>query len=442
MSDDIKVKFSGDFTDVSKGAADASKRAGTAMSAWVGEYTKSLKESLVSTLALGSIIGGFISNIKATVDRFKEIDSMSRKLGVSRVELQQFSKLGKEFNIDMDTMARTIAFANKVIGGAALGNKDAQKSLMELGYTQNQVTAGNITAISVIQKLTENYEKNKKEHGDVIAQNILSKQSTEIFGRAGQDLIPIIKEGTEALKERIKTMQIYSDAEIKAGARMSRQYEKGKAKWDYHTGGKQLSEIGYRLDQADLDKIEQDFLDSKGVGHYESVTSGNPMSDIIGRLSEKTGVSKKDLNKEYFDFLKAKAKEKGWDMGDLSNVLQDKALTNSGVGQFWSTKNLGDKAAGFYLNMASRAENAQADIDKAEKAAAANTLDLTAGGGSGNVPVLAASSLQQIGGGDIASVSGLYHGNVEDYTRRTAEATEKMVSQDTPAAKKITSVAK
>jgi hypothetical protein len=50
---------------------------------------------------------------------------------------------------------------------------------------------------------------------------------------------------------------------------------------------------------------------------------------------------------------------------------------------------------------------------------------------SSATPVLAASSLQQIGGGDVSSVmSGLYSSGIEDNTRRTAEATEKLANKD------------
>lgn len=442
MSDDVKVKFSGDFTDVSKGATDASKKAGTAMSAWVGEYTKSLKDSLVGAVALGSIVDTFVGNFKKAFESFKEIDSMSRKLGVSRVELQQFSKVGKEFNIDMESMGRTISFANKVIGGAALGHKDAQKILMELGYTQNEVTAGNIQAIGVIQKLSENYEANKKAHGETIAQNILSKQATEAFGRTGADLIPIIKEGTEAMKERIKTMKIYSEEEVKSGARAARQLEKGQKKFAWWFGGRAATSVGSMMEQSDISDLEEEFLKKKNFNeNWVHIGDDSSMSGKLDILGKKTGVKKKDLNKEFNEFLLARAKAMGMDAGDLADVLASRGTQSFGwIGD--EGKDISEKRNAFYLNQSSMAANAQADKDKAEKAAAANTLDLTAGGGLGNVPVLAASSLQQIGGGDIASVAGLYHGNVEDYTRRTAEATEKMVAQDTPASKKITSVAK
>ena len=439
MSDDVKVKFSGDFTDVSKGAADASKKAGTAMGAWVGEYTNSLKNSLVGAVALGSIVDTFVGNFKKAFESFKEIDSMSRKLGVSRVELQQFSKVGKEFNIDMESMGRTIAFANKVIGGAALGQKDAQKSLMELGYTQNQVTAGNITAISVIQKLSENYDINKKAHGDVIAQNILSKQATLAFGRTGQDLIPIIKEGTEALKDRIATMKIYSEEEIKSGARAARQLEKGQRAFARFFGGRQATSVGHIMDQSEIGDLEEEFLKKKkfnpewmtGMDAYDET-----LTNKLNVLSKKTGASRKDINKEFSEFLLSKAKSLGMDSGDLADILSSRALTNVG---FFSTKNAGGKDESFYLSQAEMARNAQDKATRAEKEAAKNTLEIPS---TSNTPVLAASSLQQIGGGDIASVAGLYQSNVEENTRRTAEATEKLVSQDQPASKKITSVAK
>jgi hypothetical protein len=60
----------------------------------------------------------------------------------------------------------------------------------------------------------------------------------------------------------------------------------------------------------------------------------------------------------------------------------------------------------------------------------------------GQTSVMAASSLQQIGGGDVSSVMGVY--SVADNIRITAENTTKMAEKDQslPTAKTITSVAK
>jgi hypothetical protein len=60
----------------------------------------------------------------------------------------------------------------------------------------------------------------------------------------------------------------------------------------------------------------------------------------------------------------------------------------------------------------------------------------------GQTSVMAASSLQQIGGGDVSSVMGVY--SVADNIRITAENTTKIAQKDEslPTAKTITSVAK
>ena len=424
MSDDVKVKFSGDFTDVSKGAADASKKAGTAMGAWVSEYTNSLKNSLVGAVALGSIVGNFINNFKAAFEKMKEIDSIARKVGVTRVELQQFGKIGKEFNIDMETMGRSIAFANKTLGAAALGNKEAQKSLEGLGYSVKEVTGGNIRSIDVLYRLAEVYEKNKKEHGDVIAQNLLSKQTTQVYGRAGAELTAIIKEGTAALKERIATMKIYSEEEVRSGARAARQVEKGQMAFARFFGGNQSKIVGQQMDLAELRGFESEFKDIHG-----GAEENESMASYLNRNPK--------LKKEYSKFMMQKAKGAGWTASDLAAVFSMKSEGSmmENLLPFFRDK----ESRTFYQAQHENALYQQSKADAAAKAAASNPLSTIS---PSNIPVLAASSLQQIGGGDIASVAGMYSGNVEDYTRRTAEATEKLVSQDQPASKKITSVAK
>jgi FKBP-type peptidyl-prolyl cis-trans isomerase (trigger factor) len=53
------------------------------------------------------------------------------------------------------------------------------KLLLQLGFTQEQVTSGNIKATDVLYKLAESYEKNKKLYGETIAQNLRAKQTTD-----------------------------------------------------------------------------------------------------------------------------------------------------------------------------------------------------------------------------------------------------------------------
>ena len=84
MADDVKVKFGGDFTDVPKGAEAAANAAGTAMRGYFNTYAKGLKDKLASAFSLDSLITNFASRVSAQLEKFKEIDTISRKLVIVR----------------------------------------------------------------------------------------------------------------------------------------------------------------------------------------------------------------------------------------------------------------------------------------------------------------------------------------------------------------------
>ena len=207
-------------------------------------------------------------------------------------------------------------------------------------------------------------------------------------------------------------MKIYSDEEVKAGARTARFYEKGKAKLERTFGfGNFLESTGISLSIGDVERYQEEFVKEKGKGY-------DPTKH----------------KKEFFDYIFKRAKSEGYDAGELA--LTFTAMQGGGaLGLGRVTK----EQSSFYESMINFARNEEEKAAKAEQAAAKNELVPIK---ESNLPALAASSLQQIGGGDIASVANIYRGGVEDYTRRTAEATEKLVAQDQPASKKITSVAK
>jgi hypothetical protein len=318
MADDVKVKFGGDFTDVPKGAEAAATAAGTAMQGWVGKYANSLKDKLASAFSLENIVSKFVSSASAQLEKFKEIDTLSRKLGVSREELQKFSKIGKEFNLDMETMGRSIAFANKTLGASAMGNKEAQSKLLQLGYTQEQVNSGNIKATDVLFKLAESYEKNKKLFGETVAQNLLAKQTTDLFGRAGSDLVSIIKEGNVELKKRIELMGVYTESEVKAGAAADRAIERIEAKLQKNVIGKILMGLAALYESFEV----------FGVGG-----EGGIMEDALKRSGFKSRSDVKtqeDIDKLSKNFMEA-GKEAGYDPEDLIRISQAHKMTSVGL---------------------------------------------------------------------------------------------------------------
>jgi len=410
MADDVKVKFGGDFTDVPKGAEAAANAAGTAMRGYFNTYAKSLKDKLASAFSMESLVGGFLDRVNAQLEKFKEIDTLSRKLGVGREELQKFAKIGKEFNLDMETMGRSIQFANKTLGAAAMGNKEAQKKLLELGFTQKEVNSQHIKATDVLSKLSEEYEKNVKVKGKDAANTILAKQTTDSFGRAGSDLIPILKEGNEELKKRISLLEVYSDAEVKAGAAAARAKERAEARFNKIVVGRFISGSTRMLGENEL------------FGGYFASGEGGIMEQALKKsgFKSRSDVKTMEDTKKLSEAFAKIAGAEGYTPQELESAFA--SHINTSLFMSGKNKEVMENMQMFFNNMAHQADVNEAKANKSE--AQATPKEISA---------LAASSLQQIGGGDITSVmSGLANNDVASNIARTADATERIANQEAP----------
>jgi len=393
MSDvDVKVKFGADFSEINEGAETAVKSSGSALSKYFSDYAKGLKDKLAKAFSLDSIVSNIMDGMSERMEKFKEIDTLSRKLNVSRVELQQFEKIGKEFNIGIEAMGRNIAYANRTLGASANGSKTAQENLAKLGFTQKEITSGNIKATDVLYKLAEQYEVNAKRIGTAAASNILANNTTNMFGKGSDDLVTILKEGNAAIRDRIKLMDVYSESEVRGGARLARQKEKaeGAVKKIY---GKAVGFFGGNLEELEMGKIQNKAMQKAG---WEYTLENQINKEKIIKENPK-------LMQEIAKNMKEIAKEKGINESDLADMLR-------------ASKMYADR--GFNKILA----------DEIEKG-----IKKTVPGENEKLPgakALVASSLQEIGGGDIGSVmAGLGPNAIAENTLRTAVATEQIAAQ-------------
>ena len=402
MADDVKVKFGGDFSGISDGAASAGKIAGTALSASFKSYGDSIKASLANAFSVTNLMGKFFEGIKHSFEYFREIDELSRQLNVSREDLQRFGKLGKEVGISMETMGRSIQFANKTIGAATISAGAQRDTLKALGYTEAEVTSGKVKALDVMMKLAGEYDKN-------INSNIIAKHTTDMFGRSGGELNKILREGTEALKDRIDTMQVYSETEVRAAAAADRMYDKGvraiqaPIKGAIAGWGQIFTET---TAHSALETAQKKEFGTNWIGDAKNPNPEDIKPEQVDRIAKamRKSALKSGLDPEdYYETLLQLSKDA--DMGGHDIAMKVYARMN------------------------------EIDAKKKEK------KDLPEFG-SGASAVLASSTLQQIGGGDIASIfSGTYQEDMLDATKKTADSVTQLkdaVTAPGPAARKLT----
>ena len=383
MADDVKVKFGGDFTDIQKGASDASKKAGTALSGWVSDFKNSIASSLANAFSGANIFGTLISKAREQLREMAELDVLSKSLGVSSTELQQFGEMGKMAGASMDQMGRAVQNANRLIAQAAVGNKGSQAELKRLGFTQQEVTSGQIKALDIVYKLGEYYKQTGKE-------TVVAAHATAVFGDAGDQMVNILRQGNEAIRERIRLMQIYSEEAVRRGRRVNDTLERGEKIFYRETVGASFSTIG-------------------------QIAQTEQMRDIALKAAEEVGLNgaspselKPEKFKEFTDAILKNAASQGITAQDVADFYKDR-----------SEKGIGEANRLTSGRIASYAGLAALEEENLKKKQLGESRYL-----SSATPVLAASSLQAIGGGDIASVqTGMYEMASLDAARTTAEAT-------------------
>jgi hypothetical protein len=392
---DVKVKFSGDFSDVPKGADAAVQKAGSAMSGWFGDFSKSIGGQIAGIFAFTHVIG----KMKEAFEKFRGLDDMSKKLNINVVDLQKLTKVGVEYGISMDSIAMGMSKANILMGKASNGNVAAAKTLHDLGVTQEEINSGHLTAIDLMYKLAESYEKNH-DH------NKLAAAATAVFSRAGKEMVGVLKEGSAALRERIGLMKVFSEEEVRSGARTAREIERAEKtanKWLYQKPAGGYAKVLSRIEAATMviDATKEAGLDANSVTGIGSSTAKEALTSP-GKMSEIT----KNLIKQ--------GKREGWTTEDLANAMGVRA-----AGAFRS-----EEQSDFYSQIQGML------LNKAQEEEAAKNKKPGASGPTVS-EAFGVSSLQAIGGGDLGSImTSAAGGNAAlDAAEQTANNTKEIASK-------------
>lgn len=405
MAEDVKIKFGGDFSDVSKGASSATKKAGASLSSWFNEFKKSTEASILSSLALSNIFSNFVKGASEALHYFREMDlSLKRFGGSGDAQFQQLAKYGKEVGVSMETVARTTNYFNKVRDQAAKGNQSYVSILKQYGFTQKEISDGNISAVEALSRLADAYDKTGYE-------GLVSERAMHAFGIKGGELSAIFKNGRESLEAFTKSMGTMSRESI---ARLS----ETQAKIEY------------------LQRVMKETFQQKPLEAYANYYTTRTAELQVGQAIDSAFKT---------NWIGAKTEQTSGGGTLEQQALSDAATIASNFNDFIPAVKEAAKVAKYQSTW-----QGQSDQDRQYLAALANGLDAevkrmeakTVEKKPGlDIPLvkelLTSSSLQAIGGGDISSVmSGTIQASMLTAMQETASNTGKIAAG--PDATKVT----
>ena len=207
---DLVAKITLDTNEYEQGLNNAEQKSQT-FGDKVGSAVKkgsALAVAGVSAVATGATIMGkkFVDGINATAQYGDNVDKMSQKIGISAGSYQKWDYVMQRAGTSVDNLKMGM----KTLSQQAEKNSD---SFQKLGISQEEVA-------SLSQE--ELFERTVKGLANMEAGTERTALATELLGRAGADLGPLLNEGSDSIAEQMEIAEKYgmvmSDEAVKASA--------------------------------------------------------------------------------------------------------------------------------------------------------------------------------------------------------------------------------
>lgn len=175
-----------------------------------GRFSKATKVGAAAAAALG-VAAGYAG--KKIVDGAKDVaaygdkvDKMSQKIGISAESYQKWNYVMKLSDVNIDSLKMGM----KTLSQQAEKNSDA---FQKLGISQEEVQSLNQEQL---------FERTIKGLSDMEAGTERTALASQLLGRAGADMAPLLNQGSGAIEEQMEIAEKYGmvmpDATVKASA--------------------------------------------------------------------------------------------------------------------------------------------------------------------------------------------------------------------------------
>lgn len=310
---------------------------------------ESMKDAAVKagTLMAGALVvgaGAFTVMAKQAIDAADELDNLSMRAGVSVEELSRLSYAAKMSDTDTEALATGMRKLSDNMVAAGAGNATAKAAFDALGVSVKNTDGSLRSNDEVLKDVAQ--QMSQFEDGAV-----KSALATDIFGKAGADLIPMLDEGRDGLEalgaEAESLGQVLSKETTSKAAAFNDTLDKLKMSM-----GGVVSKVTAEMLPTLLGLAEQVFQTAKDTQFLDGVarglaaafkvvvSAGLIVKAIITAIGEAIGqMAAVVAAVAHGDFQQA------WDIFNDPSGVDDMAATLSKVGDVWKDNAVAAKAA-------------------------------------------------------------------------------------------------
>lgn len=151
---------------------------------------KGFGAAVVASLSVGALVG----LARAGLDYASALGETAEQLGVSSEAMQRYRYIASQTGIEQDAMDKALQRLTRTIGEAASGSKAQAEAFNSLGISVRDANGDVRDAADIIPELADKYSQMSSA-----AERAATE--TKFFGKAGQQLDPMLKLGAAGLKE-------------------------------------------------------------------------------------------------------------------------------------------------------------------------------------------------------------------------------------------------
>lgn len=157
-------------------------------------FANDLTARFAGLFAASALLDRGLNFVAASFQKMAALGGQAKKAGLSVEDFQRVSNAAQLADVSVSAIAKALREVRKETADAAAGNEKSRKGLQELGFTADEINAGNIQATEVLIRLARAYGLARTEAEKFsVATMILSD-------RTGSELIPFFAEGENAIR--------------------------------------------------------------------------------------------------------------------------------------------------------------------------------------------------------------------------------------------------
>lgn len=199
---EVAVTVEADTKPLEKGLNDVTKEAskgGKGAQAEAGGFVSTLGKAYGQfSMIFSALQAGFDFVMKyATMAR--ELRNLSVATGLPVGQLREFELQAKQAGISTSTMAHSVAEFNKKMGEAKIRGSEANAAMAKLGVGLSDVQNGTFKYNDALMALAAAHEAGTDDA-------TLMYYGTQLFGSSFEQMLPLVKQGTVELKKHSEAM--------------------------------------------------------------------------------------------------------------------------------------------------------------------------------------------------------------------------------------------